>query len=175
MTIKLLVVRIAPFTFLVCPHYTGNRFSCRHENVSGSMNDNRIELEQVVHTHRTSHQSGRLAERSVWWSKSQSSLLKIYFHITGSQPTLAPTHFTWKPVHTATKSGRNLSRRYVTIHFKDRRWCSAVSLLNRSSRKITVLIYELTEAKIRYYFRVCARTFRHSGTNHSLQSSSDAT
>ena len=175
MTIKLLVVRIVSFTFLVCPHYTGNRFSCRHENVSGSMNDNRIELEQVVHTHRTSHRSGRLAERSVSWTKSQSSLLKIYFHITGSQPTLAPTHFTWKPVHTATKSGRNLSRRYVTIHFKDRRWCSAVSLLNRSSRKITVLIYELTEAKIRYYFRVCARTFRHSGTNHSLQSSSDAT
>ena len=75
MTIKLLVVRIASFTFLVCPHYTGNRFSCRHENVSGSMNDNRIESEQVVHTHRTSHQSGRFAERSVWWTKSQSSLL----------------------------------------------------------------------------------------------------
>ena len=75
MTIKLLVVRIASFTFLVCPHYTGNRFSCRHENVSGSMNDNRIELEQVVHKYRTSHESGRLAERSVWWTKSQSSLL----------------------------------------------------------------------------------------------------
>ena len=75
MTIKLLEVRIASFTLLVCPHYTGNRFSCRHENVSGSMNDNRIELEQVVHTHWTSHQSGRLAERSVWWTKSQSSLL----------------------------------------------------------------------------------------------------
>ena len=81
MTIKLLVVRIASFTFLVCPHYTGNRFSCRHENVSGSMNDNRIELEQVVHTHRTSHQSGRQAERPVWCTKSQCSLLKIYFHI----------------------------------------------------------------------------------------------
>ena len=81
MTIKLLVVRIASFTFLVCPHYTGNRFSCRHENVSGSMNDNRIELEQVVHTYRTSHQSGRLAERPVLWTKSQCSLLKINFHI----------------------------------------------------------------------------------------------
>ena len=75
MTIKLLVARIASFTFLVCPHYTGNRFSCRHENVSGSMNDNRIELEQVVHTYRTSYQSGRLAERPVWCTKSQSSLL----------------------------------------------------------------------------------------------------
>ena len=81
MTIKLLVVRIASFTFLVCPHYTGNRFSCRHENVSGSMNDNRIELEQVVHTHRTLHQSARSAERPVWCTKSQCSLLKIYFHI----------------------------------------------------------------------------------------------
>ena len=81
MTIKLLVVRIASFTFLVCPHYTGNRFSCRHENVSGSMSDNRIELEQVVHTHRTSYQSGRLAERPVSCTKSQCSLLKIYFHI----------------------------------------------------------------------------------------------
>ena len=75
MSIKLLVVRIASFTFLVCPQYAGNRFSCRHENVSGSMNDNRIELEQVVHTYRTSYQSGRLAERPVWGTKSQSSLL----------------------------------------------------------------------------------------------------
>ena len=81
MTIKLLVVRIVSFTILVCPHYTGNRFSCRHENVSGSMNDNRIELEQVVHTYRTLHQSGRPAERPVWCTKSQCSLLKIYFHI----------------------------------------------------------------------------------------------
>ena len=79
MTIKLLVVWIASFTFLVCPHYTGNRFSCRHENVSGSMNDHSVELEQVVHTYRTSHQSGRLAERPIWCTKSQSSLLTFTF------------------------------------------------------------------------------------------------
>ena len=144
MTIKLLVVRITSFTFLVCPHYTGNRFSCRHENVSGSMNDNRIELEQIVHTHRTSHQSGRLAERSVWWTKSQSSLLKIYFHITGSQPTLVPTHFTWKPVHTVAETYLGDMWRST---FKDRRWRSAVSLLSRSSRKFTALLHELTKAK----------------------------
>ena len=35
------------------------------------MNDNRIELEQVVHTYRTSYQSGRLAERPVWCTKYQ--------------------------------------------------------------------------------------------------------
>ena len=69
MTINLLVVRIASFTFLACPHYTGNSCSCRHENVSGSMSDYRIELEQVVHTHRTSYQSGRLTEMPVWCSK----------------------------------------------------------------------------------------------------------
>ena len=91
MTIKLLVVRIASFTFLVCPHYTGNRFSCGHENVSGSMNDNRIEFEQVVHTHRISYQSGRLAERPVWRTKSQCSLLKIYFHIRWV-PAYAPSY-----------------------------------------------------------------------------------
>ena len=105
MSIKLLVVWIASFTFLVCPHYTGNRLSCRHENVSVSMSDNRIELEQVVHTHRTSYQSDRLAERPVWCTKSQCSLLKIYFH----------THFTWKHVHTATKCQKSI--RYVMIHF----------------------------------------------------------
>ena len=97
MTIKLLVVRIASFTFLVCSHYTGNRFSCRHENVSGSMNDNRIELEQVVHTYRTSYQSGRLAERPVWCTKYQW----VPAHAR-------PYSFYLKTVHTATKSGRNL-------------------------------------------------------------------
>ena len=70
MTIKLLVVRIASFTFLVCPHYTGNRFSCRHENVSGSMNDNSVELEQVVHTYRTSHQI-----KAAGWPRDQFGVL----------------------------------------------------------------------------------------------------
>ena len=116
MTIKLLVVRIASFTFLVCPHYTGNRFSCRHENVSGSMNDNRIELEQVVHTYRTSHQSGRLAERPVWRTKSQCSLLKIYFHIRWV-PAYAPSYsFHLKTCsHCDEKWQKPI--RYVMIHF----------------------------------------------------------
>ena len=141
MTIKLLVVRIASFTFLVCPHYTGNRFSCRHENVSGSMSDNRIELEQVVHTHRTSYQSGRLAERPVWCTKSQCSLLKIYFHIR------------WVPVVCSLllislENMFTLQRKVAEIYpicddplFKIAG--GAVSLLNRNSRKITVLLCEL--------------------------------
>ena len=116
MTIKLLVVRIASFTFLVCPHYTGNRFSCRHENVSGSMNDNRIELEQVVHTHRTLHQSARPAERPVWCTKSQCSLLKIYFHIRWV-PAYAPSYsFHLKTCsHCDEKWQKPI--RYVMIHF----------------------------------------------------------
>ena len=142
MTIKLLVVRIASFTFLVCPHYTGNRFSCRHENVSGSMNDNRIELEQVVHTYRTSYQSGRLAERPVWCTKSQSSLLTFTFISVGPSPC-SPL-LIWKTVHTATTSGRNLYDMWWSI-FKI--GGGAVSFLNRNSRKITVLLCELTKAK----------------------------
>ena len=142
MTIKLLVVRIPSFTFLVCPHYTGNRFSCRRENVSGSMNDNHIELKQVVHTHRTSHQSGRLAERSVWWTKSQSSLLKIYSFISvASRPRSPLLNLLEKKVVETYPGDMWRST------FKDRRWRSAVSPLNRNSRKITVLIYELTETK----------------------------
>ena len=139
-----MVVRTASFNFLVGPHYTGNRFSRRHENVSGTMNDNRIELEQVVHTHRTSHQSGRLAERSVWWTKSQSSLLKIYFHISGSQPTLALTHFIF---YLRRKVAETYPGDMWRSTFKDRRWRSAVLLLSRSSRTFTALLHELTKAK----------------------------
>ena len=78
----------------------------------------RIELEQVVHTHRTSHQSGRFAERPVWCIKSQSSLLKIYFHISGSQPMLALFILLGTPFHTATKSGSLQNPiLYMMIHF----------------------------------------------------------
>ena len=52
--------------------------------------------------------------------------------------------------------------------FKDLRWRNAVSPENHRSSIWT------ENSKIRYYFRVGARTFRHSVTDHSLQSSSDA-
>ena len=116
MTIKLLVVRITSFTFLVCPHYTGNRFSCGHENVSGSMNDNRIEFEQVVHTHRISYQSGRLAERPVWCTKLQCSLLKIYFHIRWVPAYARSYSFRLKTCSHCDEKWQK-SIRYVMIHF----------------------------------------------------------
>ena len=116
MTIKLLVVRIASFTFLVCPHYTGNRFSCRHENVSGSMSDNRIELEQVVHTHRTSN---IVPERPVW-PRGQfgvlNQCLKIYLHIRWVPAYARSYSFHLKTCsHCDEKWQKPI--RYVMIHF----------------------------------------------------------
>ena len=134
MTIKLLVVRIASFTFLVCPHYTGNRFSCGHENVSGSMNDNRIEFEQVVHTHRISYQSGRLAERPVWRTKSQCSLLKIYFHIRWVPAYARSYSFHLKTCsHCDDKWQKPI--RYVMIHFSRSaaaQFCSLTEIAGKS-------------------------------------------
>ena len=142
MTIKLLVVRIVSFTFLVCPHYTGNRFSCRHENVSSSMSDNRIELEQVVHTHRTSHQSGRQAERPVWCTKSVPKNIPSY-QVGPSLCSLLlislENLFTLR---------RKVAETYPICDdplFKTAG--GPVSLLNRNSRKITFLLCELTKAK----------------------------
>ena len=109
------------------------------------MSDNRIELEQVVHTHRTSYQSGRLAERPVSCTNSQCSLLKIYFHVR-SGPSLCSL------LLISLENMFTLRRKVAEIYpicddplFKIAG--GAVSLLNRNSRKITVLLYELTEAK----------------------------
>ena len=58
--------------------------------------------EQQRHRTRTScsHPSNnvpqRLAER-VWWTKSQSSLLNIYFRFSGFQPLLLSIHFRYGP------------------------------------------------------------------------------
>ena len=38
----------------------------------------------------------RLAER-VWWTKSQSLLLNIFFHLSGSQSSLLLIHFRYAP------------------------------------------------------------------------------
>ena len=58
-----------------------------------SINSNGTELEQVVHTNWTlsSCWSGWL--RELWWTKSQSSLLNIYFRLSGLQPSLLLIHF----------------------------------------------------------------------------------
>ena len=167
MTIKLLVVRIASFTFLVCPHYTGNRFSCRHENVSGSMNDNRIELEQVVHTYRTSHQSGRLAERPVWWTKSQSSLLTD----VASSPR-SPLLILLQKLFTLRRLEAETCPICDDLLFKI--GGCAVSFLNRRAGK-SLFFYMNWQKQNPVLFRIGAKTFRYSVTDHSLQSSSDAT
>ena len=50
-----------------------------------SMNSNGTELEQVDQTHRTAAcQSGWPIKRS-WWTKFESSLLNIYFRLSGFQ------------------------------------------------------------------------------------------
>ena len=136
------------------------------------MNDNRIELEQVVHTHRTSYQSGRLAERWGWWTKSQSSLLT---YVGPSSRSL----FTLRRKVAVTYPG-DMWR----STFKDQRWRNAVSLLNRNSWKITVLLYELTKAKSGIIF-VSVRglsgivwliiAFRVPQTPHNLPDNSVAT
>ena len=166
MTIKLLVVRIVSFTFLVCPHYTGNRFSCRHENVSGSMNDNRIELEQVVHTYRTSYQSGRLAESSVWCTKSQSSLLTFTFISVAPSPR-SPLLILLEKLFTLRQKVAEIYTICDDPFFKI--GGGAVSFLNRNSRKITVFLYELTEAKSGIIFMSVQGL-----SDHSLQSFSYA-
>ena len=113
MTIKLLVVRIVSFTFLVCPHYTGNRFSCRHENVSSSMSNNRIELEQVAThiEHRT---------RAVGRPRGQfgvlNQCLKIYLHIRWVPAYARSYSFHLKTCsHCDEKWQKPI--RYVIIHF----------------------------------------------------------
>ena len=163
MTIKLLVARIASFTFLVCPHYTGKRFSCRHENVSGSLNDN---LEQVVHTYRTSYQSGRLAGRPVWWTKSQSPLLTFTFISVGPSPC-SPLLIWLEKLFTLRQKVAEIYTICDDPFFKI--GGGAVSFLNRNSRKITVFLYELTEAKSGIIFMSVQGL-----SDHSLQSFSYA-
>ena len=79
----------------------------------------------------------RLAKR-VWWTKSQSSLLNIYFSLSGFQSSLLHIHFRngSKPVHTIPNCGSEPIR-YVTLHFRDQR--GAASLCYRNRAEITVL------------------------------------
>ena len=61
-----------------------------------SMTSNRTELEQVVQSHTSNIPPERLAER-VWCIKSQSSLLNIYFRLSGFQSSLLLIHFCYGP------------------------------------------------------------------------------
>ena len=64
-------------------------FPCRNMQraIRYSLNGNRTELEQVVQSHTSNIAPERLAVR-VWCTKSQSSLLNIYFHISGFSSSL---------------------------------------------------------------------------------------
>ena len=145
MTIKLLVVRIASFTFLVCSHYTGNRFSCRHENVSGSMSDNRIELEQVVYTHRTSN---IVPERPVWPRGEVWCTKSVPKNIPSYQVGPSLCSLLLISLENLFTLRRKVAETYPICDdplFKTAG--GPVSLLNKNSRKITVLLDELTKAK----------------------------
>ena len=99
--------------------------------------------EQQWHRTRTScsHPSNnvpqRLAER-VWWTKSQSWLLNIYFRFSpcSYRFTSATVRI---HVHTAPKYGTE-PLRYVTLKFRGR--LSAASLFNKNPAEITVPMYE---------------------------------
>ena len=60
------------------------------------MNGNRTELEQVVQSHTSNITPERLTER-VWCTKSQSSLLNIYFRLSGFQSSLLLIYFCYGP------------------------------------------------------------------------------
>ena len=128
---------------LVCPHYTRNRFSRRHENVSvKNWNKSSTHIE-----HRTRAaglprgQFGVLNHSPLSW--------KYAFISVGPSPCsllliLLENLFTLR---------RKMAETYPI--YDDPLFNidgGAVSLLNRNSRKITVLLYELTEAKSGIFF-----------------------
>ena len=110
------------------------------------MSDNRIELEQVVHTHRTSYQSGRLAERLVSCTKSQCSLLKIYFHIRWV-PACARCYSFHLKTYSHCDENWQKSIWYVMIHFS---WSAAAqfrSLTEIAEKSPLFFLCELTKSK----------------------------
>ena len=62
---------------------------------------------QVVYTHRTSCRRGRLTER-VWCTKIQSSLLNIYFRLSGFQSSPLLIHFRYGRIDVRTDQFRFL-------------------------------------------------------------------
>ena len=101
------------------------------------------EYEQQRHRNGTSRSHTpnivleRLAERD-WWTKSQSSLLNIYFRLSGFQSLLLLIHFRHglNTCSHCTKSGTEPIP-YVTPHFRDRLGEASPRYRNRA--EITVL------------------------------------
>ena len=82
-------------------------------------------VNKLIHIHRSNIVRVRLIER-VWCTKFQSSLLNIYFRLSGFQSSLLLIYFRHRPkrcshfVHTIPKNGTK-SIRHMTLHFRDRR------------------------------------------------------
>ena len=102
-------------------------------------NYNRTELEQVVQSHTSNIAPERLAVR-VWCTKSQSSLLNIYFRLSGFQSSLLRIHFCYGRntcLH-YTQEWYRISR-YVTLHVRPVR---RSFFTYRNGAKITVVMCE---------------------------------
>ena len=100
----------------------------------------------------------RLADR-VWCTKSQSSLLNIYFRLSGFQSSLRLIHFRYgsnASSHCHEKWQKFI--RYVTFFFQN--WCRAASFRYRNRAEICSLC--VNNSPSRYSFHIGARAIRHT-------------
>ena len=85
------------FILRLCSPFNGKLFVSTRKAFRYGMNSNRHETgtrRSWSHTSNTAPE--RLAER-VWWTKSQYSLLNIYFRLSGLQSSPLLTHFRHGP------------------------------------------------------------------------------
>ena len=99
------------------------------------MNSNGVELEQVIHTHRTSNSW----PRGIGEPKSWSSLLNSYFRLNGIQSWLLFTHCCYGPntLHTTPMCGTEHTR-YVSLHYRDQRGAATLQKLRRNHHLVFV-------------------------------------
>ena len=141
-------INVVPYTcmctYILCfdAVSTPYRIAFRANRKSYSVNGKGTELEQVVHTHRTSNiVPERLAGR-VWWTKSQSSLWNIYFRLSGFHFSFLPIHFLYSPSTCShcDEAWQKVAIRRVSLHFRDRRGAALPRYKNRT--EITVVMFE---------------------------------
>ena len=128
-------------TYILCTEAISipYRIAFRANRKSYSVNGKGTELEQVVHTHRTSYRSGWPG--GFWWTKSQSSLLNIYFRLGGFHFSFLPIiHFLYSPSSHCDEAWQKVAIRYLTLHFRDRRGAAWPRYKNRA--EITVVMFE---------------------------------
>ena len=102
-------------------HTTADSFSWRHEKLSVTVWTARARV-GTSRPHTSNMVPARLAER-VWWTKSQSSLLKIYFRLSWFQSSLLLIHIrdrtnrcshctkVWRKIHSICNAPRSRSAR----------------------------------------------------------------